>query len=319
MPSTTSSIKASDQSIQTNFDESSNQKSEKYHPGSKWEEPRSHHQPLTLWEIHRPPIDTVHDHHARISMPLKDFSTEFHCPVCLGYMKKTHIVMECLHRFCGECIQKCLRLGKKECPSCRIHIPSRRSLRPDLNFDLLIRNLYGDIEALEKQEEVENETLNKAKNMNNAYAESRRLGIMQQAVNRRKSKPQPTGWKRRAPNKPTIFNLEESPLIDFVLRRHPQETLVDRLYREHLRTNNEITMKFLKKFLGQKLSYENFHLFQILTVAGGRPIVLDDPITLADVKRDIADVHDDGSVLVLQYRIFPIPTSHSVPPPQSEA
>ena len=90
---------------------------------------------LTLYDIERKPREmrtTI------CRKPLDTLDTLFHCPVCLGYMKKTFIVMECLHRFCGECIQKCLRLGKKECPSCRVHIPSRRSLRPDLNYDALV-------------------------------------------------------------------------------------------------------------------------------------------------------------------------------------
>ena len=61
--------------------------------------------------------------------------------------------MECLHRFCSECIQKCLRVGKNECPSCRIHVPSRRSLRPDPNFDALISKIYPDLGAFERYEE----------------------------------------------------------------------------------------------------------------------------------------------------------------------
>lgn len=92
--------------------------------------------------------------------------------------------MECLHRFCAECIEKCLRLGKKECPSCRVHIPSRRSLRPDPNFDKLIVKIYGDVKTLELQEEKEIESFNRARNMNNAYAESRKRGMLQQAVQR---------------------------------------------------------------------------------------------------------------------------------------
>jgi len=35
----------------------------------------------------------------------------------------------------------------------RVHIPSRRSLRPDPNFDKLIVKIYGDVKVLEKQEE----------------------------------------------------------------------------------------------------------------------------------------------------------------------
>ena len=90
---------------------------------------------LTLFDIER----KARESNKKICrLPINSVNTLFHCPVCLGYMKKTFIVMECLHRFCGDCIQKCLRLGKKECPSCRVHIPSRRSLRPDLNYDELV-------------------------------------------------------------------------------------------------------------------------------------------------------------------------------------
>ena len=57
---------------------------------------------------------------------------DFTCPVCLRILRKTEIVVECLHRFCGECIQKCLRVAKHECPSCRVKVPSRRSLKLSL-------------------------------------------------------------------------------------------------------------------------------------------------------------------------------------------
>lgn len=49
----------------------------------------------------------------------------------------------------------------RECPQCRIHIPSRRCLRPDVNFDNLIKSIYGDVEKLEKYEEEEAAKLNK--------------------------------------------------------------------------------------------------------------------------------------------------------------
>lgn len=112
-------------------------------------------------------------------------SPEFHCPVCLSYIKQTRIVKECLHRFCNECIQKCLRVSpKKECPQCRVHIPSRRSLRPDPNFDNLIKSIYGNLEELEKFEEEEIVRLNRDQNMNNAYAESRKRGILHQSMQR---------------------------------------------------------------------------------------------------------------------------------------
>lgn len=45
---------------------------------------------------------------------------------------------ECLHRFCSDCIITALRSGNKECPTCRKKLVSKRSLRPDPNFDYLI-------------------------------------------------------------------------------------------------------------------------------------------------------------------------------------
>ncbi|CAI0548704.1 unnamed protein product [Linum tenue] len=60
--------------------------------------------------------------------------------------------MECLHRFCRECIDKSMRFGNKECPACRTHCASRRSLRDDPNYDALIAALYPDIDKYEEKE-----------------------------------------------------------------------------------------------------------------------------------------------------------------------
>uniref|UniRef100_A0A0R0H4F0 RING-type domain-containing protein n=3 Tax=Glycine subgen. Soja TaxID=1462606 RepID=A0A0R0H4F0_SOYBN len=60
--------------------------------------------------------------------------------------------MECLHRFCRECIDKSMRLGNNECPACRTHCASRRSLRDDPNYDALIAALYPNIEKYEIEE-----------------------------------------------------------------------------------------------------------------------------------------------------------------------
>ncbi|GFP97134.1 putative E3 ubiquitin-protein ligase ring1a [Phtheirospermum japonicum] len=71
---------------------------------------------------------------------------------CLGIIRKTRTVMECLHRFCRECIDKSMRLGNNECPACRTHCASRRSLRDDPNYDALIAVLYPDIDKYEEEE-----------------------------------------------------------------------------------------------------------------------------------------------------------------------
>lgn len=101
--------------------------------------------------------------------------------VCLGILKRTVTVMDvsrsathasvvgddypghaddamiclpaqCMHRFCSECIQKSLRLTRTQCPSCRIHVPSRRNLRNDEAFDSLIAMFYPNLQGYEEQQ-----------------------------------------------------------------------------------------------------------------------------------------------------------------------
>ncbi|KAB2623779.1 E3 ubiquitin-protein ligase RING1a [Pyrus ussuriensis x Pyrus communis] len=86
-----------------------------------------------------------------IFIQLQELRKDLHCPICLGIMKKTRTVMGCLHRFCRECIDKSMRLGNNECPACRAHCASRRSLRDDPKCDALIAALYPDIEKYEEE------------------------------------------------------------------------------------------------------------------------------------------------------------------------
>jgi E3 ubiquitin-protein ligase RNF1/2 len=75
-------------------------------------------------------------------------------------------------------------MGMKECPSCRVHIPSRRSLRPDTTYDTIMEGIYGDIESLEAREAKDIEEFNKKNNMNNSYSQSRHVKKLQQANQR---------------------------------------------------------------------------------------------------------------------------------------
>ncbi|XP_051135483.1 putative E3 ubiquitin-protein ligase RING1a [Andrographis paniculata] len=98
-----------------------------------------------------------------VEVNLAEIRKEFQCPICLGIIRKTRTVMECLHRFCRACIDKAMRLGNNECPACRTHCASRRSLRDDPNFDALIAVLYPDIDKFEEEElalDEEEEDLN---------------------------------------------------------------------------------------------------------------------------------------------------------------
>ena len=57
------------------------------------------------------------------------------------------------HRFCAECIVTALRSGNKECPTCRKKLVSKRSLRPDPNFDQLVEKIFPNREEYEAHQE----------------------------------------------------------------------------------------------------------------------------------------------------------------------
>ena len=90
---------------------------------------------------------------------------------------------ECLHRFCQECIITALRSGNKECPTCRKKLVSKRSLRPDPNFDALISKIYPSRDEYEAHQE---RVLAKLKQHHNtsAFSHSIEEGIRLQALNR---------------------------------------------------------------------------------------------------------------------------------------
>lgn len=98
------------------------------------------------------PSSTSQEKPEFVLVQLPEIRKDVHCPICLGIIKKTRTVMECLHRFCRECIDKSMRMGNNECPACRTHCASRRSLRDDPNYDALIATLYPDIEKYEQEE-----------------------------------------------------------------------------------------------------------------------------------------------------------------------
>eukprot|EP00026_Physarum_polycephalum_P012375 Phypoly_transcript_12675.p1 GENE.Phypoly_transcript_12675~~Phypoly_transcript_12675.p1 ORF type:complete len:324 (+),score=43.07 Phypoly_transcript_12675:133-1104(+) len=114
---------------------------------------------LTLYDMHREPRPPVVDD-SFTSIAIRNLNKDLTCPICLNIIHNTLTVMECLHRFCSGCISKSLRMGKKECPTCRIPCSTRRNLRPDPNFDSLIRVLYPDLEKYEKQEETRVQQIN---------------------------------------------------------------------------------------------------------------------------------------------------------------
>eukprot|EP00954_Amorphochlora_amoebiformis_P016200 1269665-Amorphochlora_amoeboformis.AAC.4 len=135
-----------------------------------------------------------------ISLRVRKLNADFTCPICLGIMRETMTVMECLHRFCKDCIELSIRMGRKQCPSCRntypiqfhvvrrltycnlgTKVPSRRNLRRDVAFDSLILQVYPDIDKATEEQELETKRVIQGHN-HKAYADSVRHGFTTEIV-----------------------------------------------------------------------------------------------------------------------------------------
>ncbi len=121
---------------------------------------------LSLYELHRTPQEALTDAGVEIAVSARSLQSELTCPICLDMLTQTMTTKECLHRFCAECIVTALRSGNKECPTCRKKLVSKRSLRPDPNFDQLVEKIFPNREEYEAHQESILETLSKSHSQN---------------------------------------------------------------------------------------------------------------------------------------------------------
>uniref|UniRef100_A0A1B6M0Y1 RING-type E3 ubiquitin transferase n=1 Tax=Graphocephala atropunctata TaxID=36148 RepID=A0A1B6M0Y1_9HEMI len=146
---------------------------------------------LSLYELHRTPQDAITDN-TEIAVSPRSLHSELMCPICLDMLKKTMTTKECLHRFCSDCIITALRSGNKECPTCRKKLVSKRSLRPDPNFDLLISKIYPSRDEYEAHQVKVLEKLHKSHSQA-ALMNSINEGIKLQTQNRLQRSKKVTG------------------------------------------------------------------------------------------------------------------------------
>lgn len=136
---------------------------------------------LSLYELQRTPQEAITDN-TEIAVSPRSLHSELMCPICLDMLKNTMTTKECLHRFCQECIITALRSGNKECPTCRKKLVSKRSLRPDPNFDMLISKIYPSRDEYEAHQERVLAKLNRTHNQ--SVIATIEEGIKLQALNR---------------------------------------------------------------------------------------------------------------------------------------
>ncbi|CAH0522408.1 unnamed protein product [Peronospora belbahrii] len=158
----------------------------------------------TLFDLYRQPRAPITDPKATKTLSMRQLNADLTCPVCLGIIKETMVVMECLHRFCRQCISTAIRHSKRECPSCRIHIPSKRSLRPDVTFDAFIAKVHPNLAEFERHEDHIIQQVNRARLYNQTQQHCMGLGFTQAGASRRND------WRKNPEN--TTLSRPSSPL-----------------------------------------------------------------------------------------------------------
>ncbi|KAL5236663.1 hypothetical protein ACI65C_004073 [Semiaphis heraclei] len=149
-------------------------------------------------KLHRSPQEPITDN-TEIEISPRSLQSELMCPICLDVLKNTMTTKECLRRFCSECIVTALRSGNKECPTCRKKLVSKRSLRPDPNFDLIMSKTYPNRDEAHQTRILEK--LNKSHSQAN-LVQSINEGIKLQTQNRQ---------QRIKNNQPEELNESSSP------------------------------------------------------------------------------------------------------------
>jgi hypothetical protein len=98
--------------------------------------------------------------------------------------------------------------------------------------------------------------------------------------------------------------MQESPLVNFVLRKDPRDNVLSRLDKEYLRTNINLSMQHLKNFLSRKLMCKDTTTsdIQIYILSGEKQeVILDNSRTLGEVQGELWNLSDDE--MILYYRI----------------
>ncbi|XP_051867634.1 E3 ubiquitin-protein ligase RING2 isoform X4 [Pristis pectinata] len=187
---------------------------------------------LSLYELQRTPQEAITDG-MEIAVSPRSLHSELMCPICLDMLKNTMTTKECLHRFCADCIVTALRSGNKECPTCRKKLVSKRSLRPDPNFDALISKIYPSRDEYEAHQERVLARISKHHNQQ-ALSHSIEEGLKMQALNR-----QVTVGVQRIVGRTPVSRKRYIKTTGNATVDHLSKYLAMRLALEELRKNEE--------------------------------------------------------------------------------
>ena len=135
--------------------------------------------------------------------------------------------MSSIYRFCSDCIITALRSGNKECPTCRKKLVSKRSLRPDPNFDMLIAKIYPSRDEYEAHQEKVMANLSKSHSQSallNSIEEGMKIQSQNRATRIRKNAPEnPVGGGGGGPEATNNSSLATTPNVSAPSTPTPSE------------------------------------------------------------------------------------------------
>ncbi|GAB5357651.1 hypothetical protein AAMO2058_000392400 [Amorphochlora amoebiformis] len=247
-----------------------------------------------------------------VDLKVRKLNSDFTCPVCLGILRETTTVMECLHRFCAVCIELSLRMGKKECPSCRTKCPSKRHLRRDHAFDKIIRSVYPDISQEDAQQEEEIDQILSQYNVDAFTQAIERGNNVQSAVRRKTRLPRAFSqrYHDRQKRKPKIQLEIEEPRFTFGLTLHPKcpntssHHKLD-LPRNYMRCPKSVTVECLRRYLKQNVIVKDnrFELdFEITCDLDPESSLAPESKRLYACAREMAALEGKERLVVFYYR-----------------
>jgi len=181
------------------------------------------------------------------------------CPVWLEVMQDPMNVKTCLHKFWGDCIQKYIRVEKKECPTCRTPIGSRRLLRQDTKLKEIIERLIPNLEDYQVYEQEEVQRNIKAINKSDSH---RKIMMEMQKIKERQFRAE---IEEKKDQKSSRLARNPAPRRQEPRPRPPprvREPLPDKKYRQTKRQKvteefHEINIKFKLKQLNYYSSLHN--------------------------------------------------------------
>ena len=179
--------------------------------------------------------------------------------------------------------------GNKECPTCRKKLVSKRSLRPDPNFDQLVAKLFPDKDECDEQEE-------KA-----GFAHAKRLCKKRYKEDDEEEDSKSDSAKKSVKSVSVRFICDKSLCDEFDEKMVRRERLVETSsnatvehMRQYLKTRIEIELGVLKKKQENENSstktdrVQNIKLF---TTKGEKQTSLEKDKSLAELTESKADVN----------------------------